>query len=136
MVCVKTDLCTRRGRHFIGVNFQAVLKGNLGVINGTVKEMTERATGTEIRAMLVASLQKLGIEEQQIWLKTDNGSNVVKAGQIMRESTRLTYEDTEESYGSDEYDDEVDNLTRGQLIGYTSLAELIPLVPVDMTKGK
>ncbi|KAK4301466.1 hypothetical protein Pmani_026385 [Petrolisthes manimaculis] len=114
MVCVKTDLCTRRGRHFIGVNFQAVINGNLRVINATVKEMTERATGTEIRAMLVASLQKLGIEEQQIYtLTTDNGSNVVKAGQIMRENTR--YVDPEESYGSDEYDDEVDNLSEDEI---------------------
>lgn len=66
MVCVKTDLCTRRGRHIIGVNFQAVINGNLRVITASVKEMTERATSTLIRAMLVASLHKLGIEERQI----------------------------------------------------------------------
>ncbi|KAK4322775.1 hypothetical protein Pmani_006443 [Petrolisthes manimaculis] len=124
MVCVKTDLCTRRGRHFIGVNFQAVINGNLRVINATVKEMTERATGTEICAMLVASLQKLGIEEQQIYtLTTDNGSNVVKAGQIMRENTR--YVDPEESYGSDEYDDEVDNLSEDEISRLSEVNETL-----------
>lgn len=66
MICVKTDLCTRRGRHFIDVKFQAVINRNLIVITATVKEMRELATCTEIRAMLVASVLKLGIDEQQI----------------------------------------------------------------------
>lgn len=126
MVCVKTDLCTRRGRHFIGVNFQAVVNGNLRVITATVKEMTERATGREIHAMLLSSLQKLGIEEQQIYtLTTDNGSNVVKAAKIMRENTKQTPEDTEESYGSDEYDDEVDNLSEEEISRVSELNETL-----------
>ncbi|KAG0727647.1 hypothetical protein GWK47_034226 [Chionoecetes opilio] len=42
MVCVKLDLCTRCGRHFLGVNVQAVIRGKLKVVTASVKEMTER----------------------------------------------------------------------------------------------
>lgn len=74
MVCVKTDICSRRGRHFPGVNLQTVINGNLRVVTAAVKEMTERATGAKIRDTLVSCLQKLGIREQQIHtLTTDNG---------------------------------------------------------------
>lgn len=89
MVCVKTDLCSRRGRHFLGVNFQTVINGNLRVVTAAVKEMTERATGAEIRDTLVTCLKKLGIREQQIYtLTTDNGANVVKAGKLMVEDAQ------------------------------------------------
>lgn len=88
LVCVKTDLCTRRGRHFLGINFQSVIKGNLRVVTAAVEEMTSRATAAEIRRTLVDCLKKLGICEQQIYtLTTDNGSNVVKAGKLMQEET-------------------------------------------------
>lgn len=106
MVCVKTDLCTRHGRHFLGVNFQSVIKGKLRVVTASVKEMTARATGAEIQATLLASMRKLGIREQQIYtLTTDNGSNVVKAGKLMQEDAAVDDEasDSEADTPEDNY---------------------------------
>ena len=88
MVSIKTDLCTRRGRHFIGINIQTVIDGELKIITAAVKEMTGRATGAEIRKVLLESLQKFGINETNIYtLTTDNGANVVKAGEIMKQNS-------------------------------------------------
>ena len=41
LVCVKLDLCTQRGRHFLGVNVQSVVNGKLKIVTVSVKEMTK-----------------------------------------------------------------------------------------------
>ncbi|XP_042215908.1 uncharacterized protein LOC121862043 [Homarus americanus] len=98
LICVKYNLSTRRGRHFLGVDFQAVINGKLRVATAAVKEMTEGATGAEIRSILVACLQKLGIQEHQIYtLTTDNGSNVTKAGRLMLEDAQAVENEVDES---------------------------------------
>ena len=85
LVCVKTDLCTRRGRHFIGVNIQAIVEGTLRVATAGVKEMPDKATGEAIRIKVLDCLQSLEIHEQQIYtITTDNGSNVVKAAKLLK----------------------------------------------------
>lgn len=104
MVSIKTDLCTRRGRHFIGINIQTVLDGELKIITATVKEMTERATGTEIRKVILDNLQKFGIKEENIYtLTSDNGVNVVKAGEIMRQN----YGTVDDDCNEEDVDDEI-----------------------------
>ena len=39
MVSVKVDLCTSRKRHFIGINLQVVVDGNLRLITAAVNEL-------------------------------------------------------------------------------------------------
>ena len=97
MVNIKTDLCTRRGRHIRGSNIQTVIDGELKIITAAVKEMTGRATGAEIRKVLLESLQvksflkacrSLELMRQILYtLTTDNGANVVKAGEIMKQNS-------------------------------------------------
>ena len=48
MVSVKVDLCTRRGRHFVGINLQAVIDGDLRVTTVAVTELHERATAVAL----------------------------------------------------------------------------------------
>ena len=38
MVTIKVDLCTQKKRHFIGINLQAMVDGNLRAISGPVNE--------------------------------------------------------------------------------------------------
>ena len=91
MVSVKVDLCTRRGRDFIGINFQAMVEGDLRVTIAAVTELHERATAAAIRENMVRCLLQLGISEKQIYsLTTDNGSNVFKVGELMRSDFALS----------------------------------------------
>ncbi|XP_068237829.1 uncharacterized protein [Palaemon carinicauda] len=108
LVCVKLDLCTRRGRHFLGVNVQSNINGKLKVVTASVKEMTQGATAEEIKSVLLACLNKIGIQEKQIYsLTTDNGSNVIKVGKLMQSDTRVKEGNREEILSdSEENDDE------------------------------
>lgn len=78
---------------------QTVINGNLRVVTAAV-EVTERATGAEIRDTLASCFQWLSIREQQIYtLTTDSGSNVVKASQLMLEDAQ-----TEDNVSDSEID--------------------------------
>jgi len=104
MISVKVDLCTRRGRHFIGINIQAVVEDELKVVTAAVAELHERATAVAIRGYIVRCLAKLGISEKHIYsLTTDNGSNVIKVGDLMRSDFALA----QQNCGSED-DDEHD----------------------------
>ena len=48
VVLVKVDLCSRRKRHFFGINLQAFVDGNLRVITAAVNEFHEQATAALI----------------------------------------------------------------------------------------
>ena len=86
MVYVMTHLCTRCGCHFLGVNFQYVINGNLKVVTAAV-EMTVRATSAEIPKTLIASIMKLNIHNQPIYILTiDKGSNIVKVGKPLQDA--------------------------------------------------
>ena len=85
MVSFKVDLCTRRGRHFVEINLQAVANGEPQVVTAAMTELHERATAAAIWEQIKRSLAKLGIFENQIYtLTTDNGANVLKVGDLMR----------------------------------------------------
>ena len=74
---VFVDLCKRRKRHFIGINLQAMVDGNLQVITETVNQLHKPATAAAIRKNIVSCLAKLGILEKQICtLTTDNDFHV------------------------------------------------------------
>ena len=97
LVCVKLDLCTRRGRHFLGVNVQSVINGKLKVVTASVKEMTKRATAEEIKSTMLTCLDKIGVQERQVYsLTTDNGSNVIKVGKLMQNGAHVKEGNSEE----------------------------------------
>ncbi|XP_068239893.1 uncharacterized protein [Palaemon carinicauda] len=107
LVCVKLDLCTRRGRPFLGVNVQSDINGKLKVVTASVKEMTQRATAEEIKSVLLACLNKIGIQEKQIYsLTTNNGANVIKVGKLMQSDTQVKEENSEEILSDNEENDD------------------------------
>ena len=52
MVSFKANLCTRTKGHFIEIKLQAVVDGNLQVINAAVNELHERETAVAIHKTL------------------------------------------------------------------------------------
>lgn len=77
LVCVKLDLCASQGRHFLGVNVQAVVNGKLKRVTAALKEVSQTTTEAEITSKLLACLDGLGIDENQIYSLTfDNGTSV------------------------------------------------------------
>ncbi|XP_066969352.1 uncharacterized protein [Macrobrachium rosenbergii] len=94
-VCVKLDLCTPD------------INGKLKVVTASVKEMTQRATAEEIKSVLLACLNKIGIQEKQIYsLTTDNGSNVIKVGKLMQSDTQVKEGNSEEILSDNEENDD------------------------------
>ena len=91
MILIKVDLCTRRKRHFIGINLQAVVDGNLQVVNAAVSGLHKRVKTAAILKNIVGCSTKLDILEKQIYsLTTDYESNVLKVGELMRSDFTLS----------------------------------------------
>ena len=66
------------------------MDGNLRIITTAVNELDERETAAAIRKNIVICLAKLGILEKQIYSPTtDNGSSVLKVGELMRSDFNL-----------------------------------------------
>ena len=86
MVSVKLDLCTRMGRHFISINFQAFVESKLKVVTTTVQEMNAKATSSEISQLMITMLNEFNIVEDRIYsITTDNGANVIKVANLFGE---------------------------------------------------
>lgn len=86
MVSVKLDLCTRKGRHFIGINFQSIVDSKLKVVTATVQEMNTKATANEISQLMISKLKQFNISEDRIYsITTDNGANVIKVADSFEE---------------------------------------------------
>ena len=83
------------------------MNGKLSVITAAVNELQERATAAAIRNNVGSSLAKLGILEKQIYsLTTDNGSNILKVGELMRRNFALP-----ETFAEPNDEDELDVIT-------------------------
>ncbi|XP_064115089.1 uncharacterized protein LOC135221196 [Macrobrachium nipponense] len=69
--------------------------------------MTQSATAEEIKSVLLACLNKTGIQEKQIYsLTTDNGSNVIKVGKLMQSDTQVKEGNSEEILSDNEENDD------------------------------
>ena len=84
LLCLKVDLCTRKGRHFIGINVQTIINGTVEVFTLKVKEMFVASTAEEIKLAILNSLAEIGVDISQIYaITTDNGSNVLKTSRLL-----------------------------------------------------
>ena len=89
LVCLKVDLCSRKGRHFIGINVQVIHEGMLDIFTLTVKEMFVSSTAEEIKTMILNALSTVGVDLNQIYsITTDNGANVIKSCKLLSEVSR------------------------------------------------
>ena len=113
LLSLKVDLCTRKGRHFIGINIQTVLNGKLEVFTLCVKEMFVQSTSAEIKSMIINSLLAISVEVTQIYsVTTDNGANVLKSVDLLSKDSQAAEQETlvnifveNSSSESDEFDE-------------------------------
>ena len=77
MVSVKVDLCTRRKRHFIGINLQLVVEDNLRVIIGVLNDSHELVTAVAIAKNIVSCIVIL---EKEIY----SLAKLLKVRELMR----------------------------------------------------
>ena len=70
MVSVQVDWSTQKKRHFIGINLQVVVDGNLQVIIAAVNGLLKGATVAATRKNIVSCLAEFGILGKQIYSLT------------------------------------------------------------------
>lgn len=138
MISVKIDLCTKSGRHFLGTNIQFVKEGVITLYTAGVTEMKTRATGEAVRETMRTTIERLGFEERQIYsLTTDNGSNVLKTAELVRQDAGLMPEDPEDEDEEDaeEVTIEIDSADGG-VVSVRCAAHTLQLAINDILRNK
>ena len=85
LLCLKFDLATRLGRHFVGLNVQYCSENKLVCKTLAVREIRTTATGKKLSKMIQDILQnEFKIELLQVYsITTDNGSNALAASNFI-----------------------------------------------------
>lgn len=86
LVCLKVDLTSTNNRHFLGINVQYIKTGKVTVRTLGVVELFCRHTSLNIKAEVLRILHLYGIYiDNIITFTTDNGTNMLKAAQLLQE---------------------------------------------------
>ena len=84
LLCLKFDLATRLGRHFIALNVQYCNDQKQVCKTLAVREVKSVATGNELSRIILDILNDFDIELSQIYsITTDNGSNVLATSNLI-----------------------------------------------------
>jgi hypothetical protein len=91
IISAKMDLATRLCRSVMGVNVQLVKNGRLRIFTLAMRQINESHTAENLLIQFEDILKSYGIVTNQIYrFTTDNGSNTVKMGQLLRERASLS----------------------------------------------
>lgn len=97
LVCIKADLASRKGRSVLGINAQYVKDGKIIVRALGMIERFDRNTGQRLAEEILELLKRFSISIPNIYtFTTDNGSNFLKAGSILRMEQELSVSPSEE----------------------------------------
>lgn len=116
MVCIKADIASRKGRCVLGVNLQFIINGKMVIRTLAMVERFNRNTAENILEEIQKVLDKFEIKLEDVYsITTDNGSNFIKAGRLLRDAQQEHLEsgsinfrslsdngDSEEEFVSDE----------------------------------
>ena len=84
LLCLKYDLATRLGRHFIALNVQYCNDQKQVCKTLAVREVKSVAIGNELSRIILDILNDFDIELSQIYsITTDNGSNVLATSNLI-----------------------------------------------------
>jgi hypothetical protein len=104
MISMKIDLATRLGRSIMGLNAQYVDDCRLKIITLAMKQVDEAHTAENLLVEFESILKTFGIPTGKIYRVTsDNGSNMIKMGQLLKNKANLNLVGCE---SDDESDDE------------------------------
>lgn len=86
LISIKFDAVSRLGRSLLGINIQYIKNQQIVIKTLAIKELNSRHTGDYLRLVIKDVLMDFGIYLWQIYSVTsDNGSNMLKATQLLRE---------------------------------------------------
>lgn len=87
LISLKVDCATNSEKSFIGINSQFIENGNVVIYTLACVEVCVSHTGIELKNIILREIRNYGLELQNIYtVTTDNGANVIKAVQLMKES--------------------------------------------------
>jgi hypothetical protein len=110
MISVKIDLATRLGRSIFGLNAQYVDDCKLKILTLAMKEFDEAHTAEKLLTEFEKIMKSYDISLGQIYRVTsDNGSNMIKMGQLLKDKENLTDVESETD------DDDVDSMCDSDL---------------------
>ncbi|XP_064462638.1 uncharacterized protein LOC135373352 [Ornithodoros turicata] len=101
LISLKIDCANRLDRAVLGVNVQYIEDGKLVLQTLAMRELFERHTGKYLKSEVLDVLSMYGVRAEQVYsITTDNGANMIKAVELLREEeleeTALLANDDEE----------------------------------------
>lgn len=98
LISLKLDIATCHDRSFCGINIQYSHNGVIVLKTLATKELTDRHTGAYVKKLTEEVLSIYGIPLSNIFsLTVDNGSNMLKLGQLLRAAQQTAAEADEEA---------------------------------------
>lgn len=106
MISLKYDSASRLNRGIFGVNCQFMVEGKIVIRTLAMQELTTSHTGEHLKDEILDILSNYSIEKTQIYSSTsDNGTNMLKASELLEESI---FSEVEELTKDKEFDLEPD----------------------------
>ncbi|XP_065365489.1 uncharacterized protein LOC135958514 [Calliphora vicina] len=105
IISLKMDSATRHDRSMFGVNAQIIDKGKVEVFTLSMKEICVPQTAVNLKLEVEEVLREFNIAKKQIYtITTDNGRNMLKAVDMLAETTQ------EETYAQNDSEETLLNL--------------------------
>lgn len=103
MISIKVDAATRLNRSFLGVNIQFMKEDTICLRTLACRELYESHTGAYLKKVILEVLEEYGISIFQIYSFTsDNGANIIKCVDLLREDVNLTNNLINEIFGEED----------------------------------
>ncbi|KAM7306571.1 uncharacterized protein ISCGN_010274 [Ixodes scapularis] len=104
LISLKMDCATRLDRAILGINVQYIKDGKLVLRALAMKELFERHTAECLKTEVMKVLSAYNVKVEQVYsITTDNGANMLKTGELLKECSA---EESESSYSENEESDE------------------------------
>lgn len=98
LISLKLDIATCHDRSFLGVNIQYSENGMIVLKTLAMKELSDRHTGEHVKKVTEEVLESYGIPLSNVFsLTVDNGTNMVKLGELLQTHQQIVAEAEEEA---------------------------------------
>lgn len=119
MISLKCDIASRHGKSFLGTNAQFISKQKIQLRTLSVKLLEERHTAQYLNTLIKEILQEYEVPITNIYTCTsDNGSNMIKLSQLLREDQDRCFSAEFDEHSDDEVLGNYDSLRQRKSYEY------------------
>lgn len=134
MISLKVDAATRMNRSFLGINVQFMEENQIVLRTLSVHELHQSHTGAYLKDVIINCLESFGVKNTQIYTITcDNGANMIKCVDLIRDQLCQKNQLIEEVFGDAE--DDIGDELMGSLFEAMKLIEAEMLEDLETVMG-